>query len=416
MAASSDQVFQRRNKQIQDAIDAQNLKQALQLCEKRLKKGEDSRFLKAWKAHILFRHSDEAHHRRGVEETLELCNQEPPTTDLDALDLLCQTLRKLGGYDATMRTLWEKAAKAKPRDLEIQTRWFTNAFEDGDWKSAQKAAMSLKSNFNNKRDYYFWATFLCYLITLDSRASNTDRKLFGTLAYRMISKAAEDVPTDPKELLSPPRAIQTAEELLLLVKIFESQGCYAEALRILDSEHLGIGSRIAQNDWSFVRAKLLTLEKAEKWNESLTFARALLARPDDDTAAKDSILETDDWAVWKLFVSATKKINSPNATHQTQKFLEGSILRHPKLRNAQLALLDLTAWEAQTGVLTEDALRSACEAYYDRNHDKLYCFNDLQKYLVLLGEDVILKFLKYVSKNVEDSSSAVEVRTIFTYC
>lgn len=57
--------------------------------------------------------------------------------------------------------------------------------------------MSLKSNFNNKRDYYFWATFLCYLITLDSRASNTDRKLFGTLAYRMISKAAEDVPTDP---------------------------------------------------------------------------------------------------------------------------------------------------------------------------------------------------------------------------
>jgi N-acetyltransferase B complex non-catalytic subunit len=107
---------------------------------------------------------------------------------------------------------------------------------------------------------------------------------------------------------------------------------------------------------------------------------------------------------------------SLSATHQTQKFLEGSILRHPKLRNAQLAFLDLTAWEAQTGVLTEDALRSACEAYYDRNHDKLYCFNDLQKYLVLLGEDVILKFLKYVLKNVEDSSSAVEVRTIFTYC
>ena len=92
-----------------------------------------------------------------------------------------------------------------------------------------------------------------------------------------------------KELLSPPRAIQTAEELLLLVKIFESQGRYAEALQILDSEHLGISSRIAQNDWSFVRAKLLTLEKAEKWNESLAFTRALLAQPDDDTAAKASI-------------------------------------------------------------------------------------------------------------------------------
>lgn len=39
-------VFERRNKQIQDAINGQNLKQALQLCEKRLKKGEDSPFLR----------------------------------------------------------------------------------------------------------------------------------------------------------------------------------------------------------------------------------------------------------------------------------------------------------------------------------------------------------------------------------
>lgn len=46
MSASSDAVFHRRNKQIQDAIDGQNLKQALQLCEKRIKKGEDTRFLR----------------------------------------------------------------------------------------------------------------------------------------------------------------------------------------------------------------------------------------------------------------------------------------------------------------------------------------------------------------------------------
>lgn len=39
-------MFQRRNKQIQEAIDAQNLKQALQLIDKRIKKGEDTRFLR----------------------------------------------------------------------------------------------------------------------------------------------------------------------------------------------------------------------------------------------------------------------------------------------------------------------------------------------------------------------------------
>lgn len=43
---SSDSVLHRRNKQIQDAIDSRNYKQALQLVDKRLKKGEDSRFLR----------------------------------------------------------------------------------------------------------------------------------------------------------------------------------------------------------------------------------------------------------------------------------------------------------------------------------------------------------------------------------
>lgn len=44
--STNDAVFYRRNKQIQDAIDGQNLKQALQLIDKRIKKGEDTRFLK----------------------------------------------------------------------------------------------------------------------------------------------------------------------------------------------------------------------------------------------------------------------------------------------------------------------------------------------------------------------------------
>jgi N-terminal acetyltransferase B complex non-catalytic subunit len=113
------------------------------------------------------------------------------------------------------------------------------------------------------------------------------------------------------QLLSPPRAIQTAEELLLLIKIFESQGRYAEAVHILDSKNLGIKSRIAQNDWSFVRAKLLSLERAGKWNESLEFVRTMLTLPEDDAAARVTIQERDDWAVWSLMVLATEKIGDP---------------------------------------------------------------------------------------------------------
>jgi N-terminal acetyltransferase B complex non-catalytic subunit len=42
-----------------------------------------------------------------------------------------------------MRSLWEKAAKAKPQDLEVQLRWFSYAFEGDDWKSAQKVSTVL---------------------------------------------------------------------------------------------------------------------------------------------------------------------------------------------------------------------------------------------------------------------------------
>lgn len=59
-------------------------------------------------------------------------------TDLDTLDILYETLETLVGYEEIKRSLWENAAKAKPHDLELQTRWFTIAFENGDWKSAQK--------------------------------------------------------------------------------------------------------------------------------------------------------------------------------------------------------------------------------------------------------------------------------------
>lgn len=61
--------------------------------------------------------------------------------------------------------------------------------------------MSLQKNFPHERKYYFWAIFCSFMIAKDDKSSEIDRKLFGTLAYRMISKAAADVPSDP---VSPP--------------------------------------------------------------------------------------------------------------------------------------------------------------------------------------------------------------------
>lgn len=84
--------------------------------------------------------SDESHQKRGIAETLDICKAEPPTTDIDTLDILLRTLQKMDGHGETRSMLWEKAAKAKPQDHELQMRWFTFAFDDNDWKSAQKVS------------------------------------------------------------------------------------------------------------------------------------------------------------------------------------------------------------------------------------------------------------------------------------
>ncbi|KAL1972383.1 hypothetical protein VTN31DRAFT_6797 [Thermomyces dupontii] len=400
---SSDSVLHRRNKQIQDAIDSRNYKQALQLVDKRLKKGEDSRFLRAWRAVILLHYPDDAHREQGRTDIAEITKLDPPITDLDTLELLHSSLREIPGFEDTVRTLWEKAAKAKPQDVKIQSAWFSRAFDAGDWKAAQKAAMSLQVNFPKNRKYYFWAIMLCHIMSVEPSILDAERKLFGTLAYRMISKAAESVPADPNELLSPPRAIQTSEELHLLIQIYESQGKFDEVVKILDSPNLGLSSRIVQNEWSFVAAKLNNLRKTEKWADSLAYARELLTMPEDDSEAQKLLKERDDWQVWESLLSATRNINERNTTTETQAFLDGFAQRFPS-RNAQLALLDLAAWKLETNAITPSDMLAACQTYFDRTNNKLYCFGDLRRYITRLEKADTIALADYALRKVDEDS------------
>ena len=56
--------------------------------------------------------------------------------------------------------------------------------------------MALRKSFPKERNYNFWNVVMCYLIHNDSSRSEKERTLFGTLAFRLISKAAEAVPID----------------------------------------------------------------------------------------------------------------------------------------------------------------------------------------------------------------------------
>lgn len=101
---------------------------------------------------------------------MDLCNLEPPISDVDALDMLHQTLKKIGGHEDTVRTIWERAAKVQPQKLELQTRWFNHCSERCDWKNAQKVSHRIDRNIS----------FSLALLSFTRETEHCVRQTYGT--------------------------------------------------------------------------------------------------------------------------------------------------------------------------------------------------------------------------------------------
>ena len=180
--------------------------------------------------------------------------------------------------------------------------------------------MALRKGFPKDRNYDFWNTLMCYLISKDMSASEKDRTLYGTLAYRMICKAAEAVPADnvsmsthgtdeidrltheQKQLLSDGKALQTPEELYLLVKISIGTGHAREALELVRSDRFTLASRFAKQDFQLVEALLVELyEASEAWPEAFAYSKELLTPGSGSN-------RNDDERVWNLLVRSVKSL------------------------------------------------------------------------------------------------------------
>jgi N-terminal acetyltransferase B complex non-catalytic subunit len=103
------------------------------------------------------------------------------------------------------------------------------------------------------------------------------------------------------------RALQSGEDLFFLIRIYESQNRSAEAVQILDSENTGLGSRIANNDRFLMLAKVNNLGLAGLWKEGYSYAKGLLAVPEDEEGHK-ALKERDDWKIWNLLIAAARKL------------------------------------------------------------------------------------------------------------
>ena len=192
--------------------------------------------------------------------------------------------------------------------------------------------MIYQKNFSQSRQPFFWAIVSSYLAAKAPEATDTDKRLFGPLAYRLISKAASDAidvssqasqdlatefnashPSSSRSI----RAIQNLGEVILLVKIFRSQDKLKEAIDILDGSELGLISGISAKSWDLVLGKIELYGLCKRWKEQWSFCYGLLqdAHGENILGSNPTSLGFgrfgDDWKVWKGLLDATAKIHKP---------------------------------------------------------------------------------------------------------
>jgi N-terminal acetyltransferase B complex non-catalytic subunit len=171
--------------------------------------------------------------------------------------------------------------------------------------------MGLRNSLPKERQYEFWNILMCYLIHKQGDIPENERMLFGTLAYRMISKLAEAIPKDEvcqqyrneyqsltwtqEQALSSAKAISDPEEIALLVQVFNSTGHVQESVKLLQSGSLSIESRLGAKDPQLVLSLVLeSLEASENWDEALKVCQELLSKPESQS----------DNRIWDLWLKA----------------------------------------------------------------------------------------------------------------
>lgn len=82
-------------------------------------------------------------------------------------------------------------------------------------------------------------------------------------------------------------------------------------MQILDSDNLGIHSRIVRGDSTFIGLKISSyLGAGNMWDAAFNFVQSLLTVPSDERGRKE-LLELDDWNLWNLLYEATSNSTRP---------------------------------------------------------------------------------------------------------
>ena len=229
---------------------------------------------------------------------------------LRALDAIADTNED---NEPKLRQVWQRAAGARPQDENLHLVWFRSKFQADDLRAAQQASQSWMKNFPKKREPFFLYILTIHRLAEDLTAPEPERTLLRSLAFKFLSKAA----SEGLDGVKPTRAIDTLEDLLLLIRVYRAQGKYSEAAAVARHSRTGLESPVGRNSWELVRHLIEMLGLSHQWTELWQLCQQLLVDARDNSLDRRFHLTHfpfgklgDDWKIWQALITASSNIGS----------------------------------------------------------------------------------------------------------
>ncbi|KAL2064750.1 hypothetical protein VTL71DRAFT_3888 [Oculimacula yallundae] len=410
-----DQLQDRADAQIWNAIEAKNLKQALKLVDKRLAK-KHTPYHEALKLYIRAL-SPQATEKSAVLVYLEeLADKKIAPSELVVTELYDDALGEVlpNPNEHWARIIGElrwQCVKASPKNEDTSLKCFQACLAKNDLDHARQIANSLEKTFPKNHAYIFWNISTMFLFSLSPKCPEMQKKIWGGLALGTIGKLAiaTKQATDPKQL--PIRSLQSPQELLLLHRITKTYGKAEHSLEYLQDPLLGPESAVAKGEWELWRMKLESLQKAQEWKVLFETTGSLLKRARTaDASSQYAEARLSDWIVWVAYIRSASELNDAELFSQVQTEVEAHLDPACKIdkswkRNASLALVKL-AFERSDTSLTSSKVGSlpyrviVITTYLNQFANASTAYNDLRPFVGRLGQDERKQLLNELDKKV----------------
>ncbi|KAK0126361.1 hypothetical protein ONS95_007967 [Cadophora gregata] len=396
-----DQLQDRADAQIWNAIESKSLKQALKLVDKRLAK-KHTPYHEALKIYIRAL-SPQATEKAAVLVHLEeLAEKKTVPSELVVAELYDDALNEVlpvprENWARIVGELRWQCVKASPKNEDASLKCFQACLARNDLDHARQIANSLEKTFPQNHAYTFWNISTMYLYSMSPSCPEVQKKIWGGLALGQIGKLATATKqaADHKQL--PARSIQSPQELLLLHRITKSYGKREASLDYLLDPLLGPESAVAKGEWELWRMKLELLQSVQDWKTVFETTGSLLKRArTTDTTSRYSEARLSDWIVWDAYIGSAKELNSTDLNSQVREELEAHLDPACKIdkswkRNASLALIKF-AFESPSPTISSGDINvsyrgSTISKYLQDYGSANTAYNDLRPFVGRLSQD-----------------------------